>query len=380
MGRILMTVGGAGGDNRDDISSIVITITDNAGVAEGAAVTAACNDKTWQTIIKNGTAKLYTNQIGEYTITAVTAGDDPQTYSTMLICPYFGHYATDIYSGTLVVTCTDSGGNGKSCKVQSCDDGYEPTNSYNLTQVFDSSLELVFLGIPAGKYLITLDNKYVFLKEITSIQTINTAQVELKQWLYKAGDQCQWNTGGWIKCLVEKTTETRYANVYGGGYNYAWTGTAEANADIAFSESEIDITANGAAVAHGGPSNGKYYYCRGGMSIDVNLGTSKVLDASAFGTLHVTSTGGDLTASFRSGDANDNTITYQSPTVVLSGTAGELKVNGNCKDVFLVLGIGYSLPGQGEITQHSTGQHGYNGILQNVTYNNDAVIMEIWLD
>lgn len=380
MGRILMTVGGAGGDNRDDISSIVITITDNAGVAEGAAVTAACNDKTWQTIIKNGTAKLYTNQIGEYTITAVTAGDDPQTYSTMLICPYFGHYATDIYSGTLVVTCTDSGGNGKSCKVQSCDDGYEPTNSYNLTQVFDSSLELVFLGIPAGKYLITLDNKYVFLKEITSIQTINTAQVELKQWLYKAGDQCQWNTGGWIKCLINGATETRYANIYGGGVNYAYTGTAEANVDVAFNESQIVVTANGMAKAAGGVSNGTYYYCRGGMSIAVNLGTSKVLDASAFRTLHVGSTGSDLTVSFRSGDANGDTITYQSPTVVLSGATGELEVNGNCQDVYLVIGCSYSLTGQGETTQHPTGQHGHIGILQNVTYDNDAVITEIWLD
>lgn len=193
-GRLLM--GGGGSPEKSEISNVVITITDNAAIAEGGAVTATCNGKSWSSTIKNGKAKLYASEVGNYTITVVTTDAEPVTYTTMLVCPYFGQFSTDIYSGTLVVTCTEEGGNGKTCNVRSCDDEYNHTDAYNLTQTFDTTLELTFLGIPAGKYLVTVDDKYVFFKEIVTIQNINKVQVELKQWLYKNGDECPWNTGG----------------------------------------------------------------------------------------------------------------------------------------------------------------------------------------
>ena len=175
-GRLLM--GGGGSPEKSVISNVVITLTDNAAVAEGGAVTASCNGKSWSSTIKNGKAKLYASEVGNYIITVVTTDAEPVTYTTMLVCPYFGQFSTDIYSGTLVVTCTEEGGNGKTCNVRSCDDEYNPTDAYNLTQTFDTGLELTFLGVPSGKYLITVDDKYVFFKEIVTIQNINSVQVE----------------------------------------------------------------------------------------------------------------------------------------------------------------------------------------------------------
>lgn len=163
------------------LSNVTITITDNTGVAEGETAIATCNNKEFISLIKNGIAKFYTSEVGMYTITA-------GNYSTVLVCPYFGNFSTDIYSGSLKVTCIDVDGNGKICQVRSCDDDYNFTSNYNLTQTFDSGLELTFLGIPTGKYLITVDERYRFFKEIVSIQNINEVEVELKQWLYKNGD------------------------------------------------------------------------------------------------------------------------------------------------------------------------------------------------
>lgn len=141
-GRLLL--GGGGSPEKSEISNVVITITDNAAIAEGGAVTVTCNGKSWSSAIKNGKAKLYASEVGNYTITVVTTDAEPVTYTTMLVCPYFGQFSTDIYSGTLVVTCTEEGGNGKTCNVRSCDDEYKPTDAYNLTQTFDTTLELTF--------------------------------------------------------------------------------------------------------------------------------------------------------------------------------------------------------------------------------------------
>jgi len=194
MAKAFWTIPGGGGFSKKEISNVTITITDNAAVVgDGEVVTAVCNEKVFTSSLNKGTCKIYSTEVGTYTI---TVGE----YSTMLICPYYGQFSTDIYSGTLRITCTDEDGNGKTCQVRSCDDDYNFTNTYNLTQIFDNSLELTFMGVPTGKYIITVDEKYRFFKEIISIQNANETEVELKQWLYKDGDECVWNTGGWMKC------------------------------------------------------------------------------------------------------------------------------------------------------------------------------------
>lgn len=87
-GRLLL--GGGGSGEKTEYSNVTITILDSAGVAEGGTVTATCNNKSWETTIRNGKAKLYTSEVGNYTIGAVAT--DGTKYTTMLTCPYFGMF------------------------------------------------------------------------------------------------------------------------------------------------------------------------------------------------------------------------------------------------------------------------------------------------
>lgn len=316
-----------GESNKIERSNVMITITDNAGVVEGGEVVAVCNRKTFTSTLKNGVAKLYTTEVGTYTI---TIGE----YSTMLVCPYFGMFSTDIYSGTLKVTCIEAGGNGKSCHVQSCDDNYEFTDDYNLTQTFDTSLELTFMGIPTGKYLITLNEKYRFFKEIISIQKINTQDVDLKQYLYKSGDICVHNTGGWKTCKVQGVTETKTA-----GKN---TTTSTAVQAIKFLESKIQIyqkcvapQANYGWVAEWGitaymrPNVGSYVYCGTvkPLSIPISMYTQMTINKNA-----------NLPLSIRAGEENNNNTTTATPTVLISGNGDCYELSQDTSNCYIVMG------------------------------------------
>ena len=355
-GRLLM--GGGGSPEKSKISNVVITITDNAAIAEGAAVTASCNGKSWSSAINNGKAKLYASEVGNYTITVVTTDAEPVTYTTMLVCPYFGQFSTDIYSGTLVVTCTEASGNGKTCNVRSCDDEYVPTDAYNLTQTFDTALELTFLGIPAGKYLVTVDDKYVFFKEIASIQNVNSVKVELKQWLYRNGNQCEWNTGGWMKCSNDyKIEDAKY-------YSGTMTGTATANVD--FLDDRIRYVCEGKALV-GGP--GSVYY-RAGISIETSFGTKLLLtkDISIYKKMIVSNSKG-LIGTFRVGSDNSAVTNINTPTIIQSGTADNMDLAMEKNQPFLVLGNKHVY----------AAVQGVNKAPGALTIDNNCEISEIWL-
>lgn len=362
-GKVLMAGGGSG--EKSEISNVVITLTDNAAVAEGGAVTATCNGKSWSSAIKNGKAKLYASEVGNYTITVVTTDAEPVTYTTMLVCPYFGQFSTDIYSGTLVVTCTEEGGNGKTCNVRSCDDEYSTTDAYNLTQTFDTTMKLTFLGIPSGKYLVTVDDKYVFFKEIVTIQNINSVQVELKQWLYNHGDECAWNTGGWIKCQCGKSISTVTANGY--------TSTASVAADVTFNNSGIDFSCNGHAGVYSWNSNPTRRQ-RAGFSVNTNLGTKKTLKMSIFlySRLRVI-TSNNLQACFRTGAENGNGTSINTTTILQKGA---INANNGLEFIlgdlepYLVLGNNYSVPSVGSTTS----------AISDANFNCNSTITEIWLE
>lgn len=325
-GRLLM--GGGGSPEKSKISNVVITITDNAAIAEGAAVTASCNGKSWSSAINNGKAKLYASEVGNYTITVVTTDAEPVTYTTMLVCPYFGQFSTDIYSGTLVVTCTEASGNGKTCNVRSCDDEYVPTDAYNLTQTFDTALELTFLGIPAGKYLVTVDDKYVFFKEIASIQNVNSVNVQLRQYLYNHGDQCEHITGGWMKCNISKTTET---------INKSQPVTFIQSID--FLKDTILCSNVVEAKVSVSTSN---VYSRSGFTACLTLGTKQAFPLSGlYAQCTITSKGDTPTFAFRSGDANTEATKINSPIILATGTS-PLPVRFDNPDVYFVLGSIFS--------------------------------------
>lgn len=357
-----LLIAGGGSSEKNQISNVVITITDNAAIAEGGVVTATCNNKRWSSTIKNGKAKLYTSEVGNYTITVVTTDAEPVTYTTMLVCPYFGQFSTDIYSGTLVVTCTEDGGNGKTCNVRSCDDEYNPTDAYNLTQTFDTGLELTFLGIPSGKYLVTVDDKYVFFKEIVTIQNVNSVNVELKQWLYKNGDQCLHNTGGWMKCAIKQDVSTVSKQ------NGSSTGVA--NANVAFNSSNISFICNGYSNAVRAAAFDSYYGIRGATYATTTLGTVKALreDIKDYKTLNVTGKSSQLIAAFRTGAANSGSIKVNTATVLGSGSP-PLNLNIGSNHPYLVLGctVGYE------------GIDWYGDMPSSVSYNANCSITEVWL-
>lgn len=329
-GYVLMT-GGGGSAEKQQISNVVMTITDNAAVAEGGAVTAECNGKSWTSTIKNGKAKLYASEVGNYTITVVTTDAEPVTYTTMLVCPYFGQFSTDIYSGTLMVTCTEEGGNGKSCNVRSCDDEYNVTDAYNLTQAFDTGLELTFLGIPSGKYLVTVDDKYVFFKEIQSIQNINSVDICLRQYLYRNGDQCPWNTGGWRQCLY-------FSEAYRvGDYSGASTGIVEKN--IIFAENSI--TMSGSIACKVVMNSGGVRY-RGGGKFDIYIGTIKPLSMpiQKYSSMQISGTNADINYSIRTGSPNDENTNTSTATILQAGSGLNADLKLDEQKPYLVLGKG----------------------------------------
>ena len=330
-GRLLM--GGGGSPEKSEISNVVITLTDNAAVAEGGAVTATCNGKSWSSTIKNGKAKLYASEVGNYTITVVTTDAEPVTYTTILVCPYFGQFSTDIYSGTLVVTCTEEGGNGKTCNVRSCDDEYNPTDAYNLTQTFDTGLELTFLGIPSGKYLVTVDDKYVFFKEIASIQNVNSVNVELRQYLYKDGDECLHNTGGWIQCKVS----TSFTSSNSSGV----TATASGAAELGESALLCKLIGNAPLKRNG------TYYMRDGFSISVAFGTKLPFKKSISLYKHlrmVKSDDNTLKGILRVGASNDENTTISTATILASGTSAGMDLTLGESYPYLVFGDSCSYP------------------------------------
>lgn len=328
-----------GESNKIERSNVMITITDNAGVVEGGEVVAVCNGKTFTSTLKNGVAKLYTTEVGTYTI---TVGE----YSTMLVCPYYGQFSTDIYSGTLKVTCTEAGGNNKTCHVQSCDYNYEFTNSYNLTQTFDTSLVLTFLGIPTGKYLITVDDKYRFFKEITSIQNINEIDVELKQWLFNNGDQCEWNTGGWMQCQCNNSTRFGYAT----GLSTSGISKPIASQSFNLTSTALHIYQNCMAnEVFGRNSSGGIINCaRGTVSSNIYCGTKKELPLSLINyTKLINVATQSILISLRSGETNNENTNASTEIILASGTNSELSVNLINTKGYVVLGRSFRDNGYG---------------------------------
>ena len=367
--------GGSAASEKNQISNVVMTITDNAAVAEGGSVKAECNGKNWSSTIKNGKAKLYASEVGNYLIT-VTATNGTK-YTTMLVCPYFGQFSTDIYSGTLVVSCTEAGGNGKTCNVRSCDNNYTPTDAYNLTQTFDTGLELTFLGIPAGKYLVTVDDKYVFFKEIASIQNVNSVNVQLRQWLYNHGDECHWNTGGWIRCLYSSVA---YSGKASAGPVLV-TSTGVVNKELNQSGTKIILNVSLSAIATQNPS--KSFWVRGGGKVDAYIGTKKPMNMSInkYDSFHITATNAPNSA-IRVGNANNETTSTSTSTVLVSGNTFEIPISLGNTNPYFVIGKSFSEGYIGNPSESSGVQA--SGIVQsnpgNINLNFSSDITEIWLE
>lgn len=204
--------------------------------------------------------------------------------------------------------------------------------------------------------------------EIVSIccnQNVNSVNVELKQWLYKNGDQCVWNTGGWMKCQCGKSISTTTANGY--------TSTASVDADVTFSDRSIDFSCYGHAGVYSWNSNPTRRQ-RAGFSVNTNFGTKKTLNmlTSLYSRLRVI-TPNNLQACFRTGTENGSSTSINTATILQKGSINAnngLELTLGDLESYLVLGNNYSVSSVGSTTS----------AVSDANFNCNSTITEIWLE
>lgn len=147
------------------------------------------------------------------------------------------------------------------------------------------------------------------------LRNINSVEVALKQWLYNRGDECIWNTGGWIRCKVE--------NIAGSvSISYGTTHHATANADVIFNASDISFICNANSpicTGYGGDAN--YYWGAPSYSVNANFGTKNPLRIDISKYTEIALSSGEVNASFRVGDPNGVEVAYNTPTILSNGSA-----------------------------------------------------------
>lgn len=342
----------SGGESLEDIitSNVVIIVTDKDGLIsiEEDGVRAECNGKTWNETIKDGKAIFYCSEVGNYTINAM--GADGKIYETMLKCPYFGMFSTDISSGVLNVTCTDAEGTGKTCTVCSCDADYNVMDGYNLTLTFGTDLVLLFPGVAKGKYLVTVDGKYTFCKEITSIESITHMEVELKHWLYRNGEQCTWNTGGWLTCGNQGYDINSFYTAAG------YPPVPNISRNTTFAVDGITITGSIYCGATAYYESGKCYSGRGRGFLWQGIGTrNKVKGIRQFKYIYASSTGNAPAITMRDGVAN-NVATYRDTATKLKSGASSLDISGLATDdAYIVVDDYLNVSGASALSAGSVG-------------------------
>lgn len=197
------------------------------------------------------------------------------------------------------------------------------------------------------------------------MRNINSVQVELKQWLYKNGDQCVWNTGGWIKGAISASNPR-------GTYSAA----SGASASVTFNAKNIMYTCNGYANSgshrEGGPSEGyNTLFGRDGISLVATFATVKPLikNGTKYSKVVVSGANAGLRISFRTGVANSASVNINTATILQSGSANGLTLNMQSGIPYIVMGAIYNTSAYSRI----------NWDPGNVNVNYNCTITEIYL-
>ena len=184
--------------------------------------------------------------------------------------------------------------------------------------------------------------------------------MELKQWLYKDGDQCLWNTGGWIKYVISSNIVPKRAD-------YGSTSTPSVSVGVTFNALNISFACNGSAsraTGYGGSSDGRYYYWAvGGFNINCNLGTVNPLKIDISKYSHVITSSTNANLSFRTGTPNSSTISVSSATVLSNG-ASSRPINAGSAHPYVVIGASYNYGGQDSVQGRQP-----EGVVVSVNYN-----------
>lgn len=207
--------------------------------------------------------------------------------------------------------------------------------------------------------------------EIVSIccnQNVNSVNVECKQWLYRNGDQCVLNTGGWIKGLINSSTTP----VSGTG----GTANGSVSVNVSFNANNIGYACYGSAPALNGKDyEGRTYGRRAAISGNVNFGTVSALktDISKYTKMHVTGTNGIL-AAFRTGSANNANTSISTATILGSGNANSMTLNFRSSHPYIVLGNTFSCG-----SENRWSDTGLNVSVGSYNFNAGGTITEIYL-
>lgn len=184
----------------------------------------------------------------------------------------------------------------------------------------------------------------------------------MKQYLYNHGDECEWNTGGWIKCKVKKSTDntsnpTRY-------------GSSVTTVSVLFADEKIVYTCTVSATVGYLPTNQYAPYVRPEYQAIATFGTKSPLtkDISLYKKLKVTDSSKGIVASFRVGAANDGTTQINTATVLQSMTASVEDILMESNHPYLVLGNYY-------YSAYISSESSFGGI----SANHNCEITEIYL-
>lgn len=181
----------------------------------------------------------------------------------------------------------------------------------------------------------------------------------MRQWLYNHGNECVWNTGGWMKCLIgDKVTPITLGQITHGG-------TSGASVDFLSDRIKYVCNINVSIYYNEG------YYYRPAVYAYATLGTKSglVKDISAYKKMMV-SNSNRLTGVFRIGSENSSSTDINTATIIQSGVAGDMDLAMEANHPFLVLGNKYI----------------YSQIVRavknpgNISVDHNCEITEIWLE
>ena len=153
--------------------------------------------------------------------------------------------------------------------------------------------------------------------EIVSIccnQNVNSVQICLRQYLYNHGDQCHWNTGGWIKCKEDVVSRP---------LSTVAKSTVTQNLVLA----KDRIIMSGSVIADSVYASYDKAYARGGGLVNANIGTIKPLPVliSKYRTIKI-STANNIDYNIRTGAKNDNTTTTSTATILQRSNIEDTKL------------------------------------------------------
>lgn len=161
----------------------------------------------------------------------------------------------------------------------------------------------------------------------------------LRQYLYRDGDQCEWNTGGWIKCK-----EDAIAYIGAIPNSAGPTSTGVVSKKLEFSDSSILLSGSVSANAIKSGS----YYIRGGGLVNANIGTSKPLPVSIqkYASLLIAGSNDGVKYNIRTGTINDINTTTSTATILQSGSGDHAELALADYKPYLVIGKTLNYPAQ----------------------------------